>query len=206
MINTITSRLYKQRPDPETEIAKAIYLVRESRTELENLAPLYMDWSVEAAENGQDEYSDQLLEERAELDDFCGDMKDLELKITKSAVTAKSFKNLSKLAETIKASRRLYTSGVNFSQIGSSLAEFKRNLGIGATAVKDLRRELSMTSAPADLRLSGVKTPISSKLAALREERDLRLMKSPTVIEPKEVRATGDIDIDAMMKDENSRR
>jgi len=196
----------KPKTPAEVEIGKALVVVRESRTGVENLLPRYMDWSVDAARNGVDEYSNQLLEEMAELSDFVGDLTALEQQIIKGAVSAKALNDLSKLTGVIKASKALFSAGPNFTKIGRSLAEFTGNLRLGASAVKDLRSELSAGKVPDDLGLfSTSKSVDNPKVAALREERERRLMKQPTVTEPKDAPVNEHIDIDAIIEDENKR-
>jgi hypothetical protein len=165
-----------------------------------------MDWSVEAAQNGDDEYSDQLLEEAAELSDFVGDLNAVDQQIIKGAVSARALNDLNKLTGVIKASKALFSAGPNFSKIGQTLSDFLSNLRVGASAVKDLRGTLSAGKAHADLGLfSTAKTAENPKVAALREERERRLMKSPTITEPKNASASEFIDIDAIIEDENKR-
>jgi len=195
---------FKPKQDPETEIAEALFLIEESRTGVENLVPLYMTWSVEAANLGDDEYSDQLLEEMAELDDFAADLRALELKIKSSAIAAKAFKNLIGLAEAVKRCKGLFNAGTDFTKIGKNLAVFKDNLGKGSAALRGLRRELSKKNVPIDIRLSGVKPADSAKLAALKEKREILLATPPSISEPKETTATGIIDIDAIIEEENN--
>ena len=204
MINALRN-IGKPKTDPKIEIGKAIVLVRDSRAEVESLLPKYMEWSVNAAKNNENEYSDQLLEEMADLSDFVGDLTALESQIVKSAVSASSFNNLNKLAGVIKSSKSLFNAGPDFSRIGRSLAEFSGNLRLGASAVKDLRRELSAGKVPDDLGLFSTAKPVENpKVAALREERERRLI--PTPDGPKVAAAANEhIDIDAIIEDENKR-
>jgi hypothetical protein len=203
---TAIKNIRKPKTPPEVEIGKALVVVRDSRAGVENLLPRYMDWSVEAAQNSDDEYSNQLLEEMAELSDFVGDLNAVEQQIIKGAVSARALNDLNKLTGVIKASKALFSAGPNFSKIGQTLSDFLSNLRVGASAVRDLRGTLSAGKAHADLGLfSTTKIAENPKVAALREERERRLMKPPTVTEPKDAPASGYIDIDAIIEDENKR-
>jgi hypothetical protein len=207
MITAIKNTFGKPKTDPKIAVGKALVVVRESRDGVKNLLPRYMDWSVEAAQNGDDEYSNQLLEEMAELSDFVGDLTAIEQQIVKGAVSAMALNDLNKLTGVIKTSKALFSAGPNFTKIGRSLAEFSGNLRLGASSVKDLRRELSAGKVPDDLGLFNTSKPVeNAKVAALREERERRLMKPTiTVAEPKDAPANEHIDIDAIIEDENKK-
>jgi hypothetical protein len=194
----------KDDKDKERVIAEAIVNVRESRETLEQFAPQFMDWSVEAAQMGEDAYSDDLLNTMAELEDFVSDLKALEMQIRTEAVIAKSLDNLTGLSKALKGCNSLFKSGPRVAKAGADIQLFKKNMGEGVAALKGLRRKITGGITSNEELLTGRKPAENLKVSALREKRDILLMKPATVIEPKT--ATGDIDIDAIIEDEKSKK
>ena len=195
---------FKKAKDKEGIIAEAIINVRESRETVEALAPQFMEWSVEAAQMGDDAYSDELLNNMAELTDFVGDLKALEMNIRAEAITAKALDNLTGLAKAIRGCTPLFKAGPRLASVGKDIQAFKKNMGEGISALKGIRRTMVRGSASMDDIFTGKKPVDSPKLLALKEERDRLLMKPATVVEPTD--ATGDIDLDAIIEDENSKK
>jgi len=195
---------FKKEKDKEGIIAEAIINVRESRETVEALAPQFMEWSVEAAQMGDDAYSDELLNNMAELTDFVGDLKALEMNIRAEAVTAKALDNLSGLAKAIRGCAPLFKAGPRLASVGKDIQAFKKNMGEGIAALKGIRRTMVRGSSSVDDLFTGKKPVDSPKLTALKEERDRLLIKPATVAVP--IDATGDIDLDAIIEDENSKK
>ncbi|MDR3263096.1 MAG: hypothetical protein LBT30_02195 [Clostridiales bacterium] len=194
------------------QVAEGLALIKESREELEALATQYNEWIDEAARLGEDAYSDQLIDDKVELEAFVDDLKFLELQVRTGAITAKTFNNLKNMPAAIAACRGLLKSGPNFIKLGKDIATFKTGLNTAKASLSGLRVELSKEKKlTVDERIAGKKKEDSQKVKAEKEARELRLMKpgagkSSSVAMPAESAAADSVDIDAIIDAENGKK
>ena len=196
------------------QIAEGVAMIQEARSSVEELTAKYDAWIDEAAELGEDEYSDQLIEEKVELIEFVRNLTFLEEKVRVSAVTAKTFSELKKLPAAMQACKGLLAAGPNLKQLGKQMASFKSSLDGARLSLKDLRSELSASKDPVYTDLFGKKTSedphIASRIAAEKTAREKRLMvktnkNAPTPVASED--AATDIDaITAMIDEENKKK
>ena len=196
------------------QIAEGVAKISEAREAIEHLSRQYNAWIDEAAELGEDEYSDQLIAEKVELDEFARNLKFLEVQVRESAVTANTFNGLQKLQVAMAACKSLLTTSPNLKKLGKQMASFKSSLAKARTSLKDLREELSASKDPVYADLFGTKTAddpnIAKRIAAEKAAREARLAAkvSSTIPSPiaGEAFAT-DIDaITAMIEEENKKK
>lgn len=196
--------------DSLQKTAEGIVLLQEARREIEILAKSYDKMVDEAAQLGEDAYSDQLLVDQLELYDFISDLKFLELQIKTTALTSKAFNSLYKLPAAVRECRGLLSKGPNLSKMGKSLAKFKNDLQNGRKSLKDLRKEIMHGSVTADERILGVaKAEEDPRLKAAKEAREIRLSQAQggsAVTSPSDIEIDVDIDsIDSILDREKKK-
>lgn len=128
------------------QVAEGVTMIRDARNSMEQLAVKYDAWIDEAALLGEDEYSDQLIADQVELEEFARDLKFLETRIVEGATTAKAFNSLSRLPAALKACKSLLAQGPDLKKLGKQMATFKKSMDSQRSSLKDLRAELSSSS------------------------------------------------------------
>ncbi len=163
----------------EQQIAEGLATIKEARESVDELARQYNDWIDQAAELGEDEYSDQLIAEQVELEMFSGDLQFIEVQIRKNAVSARALGRLKALESVVSSCKNL-GKGLDLKKIGKQLAGLKTSLDSSKTSLRDLRSELSATKDPVYTDLFGKHTKedpkIAAKIAAKKQEREARLV------------------------------
>lgn len=163
----------------EQQIAEGLATIKEARESVDALAAQYNDWIDQAAELGEDEYSDQLIAEQVELEMFSGDLQFIEVQIRKNAVSARALGRLKALNDVVSSCKNL-GKGLDLKKIGKQLAGLKTSLDSSKTSLRDLRSELSATKDPVYTDLFGKKTKedpkVAAKIAAKKQEREARLV------------------------------
>lgn len=196
------------------QIAEGVAQITEAREAIMHLSSQYNNWIDEAAELGEDEYSDQLIADKVELDEFARNLKFLEVQVRESAVTANTFNGLQKLHAAMDACKSLLTAGPNLKKLGKQMASFRTSLEKARTSLKDLRSELSASKDPVYTDLFGKKTAddpnIAKKIAAEKAAREARLAAKISNTVPSPVASESfatDIDaITAMIEEENKKK
>lgn len=196
------------------QIGDGVAMIEESLKSIEHLASQYDSWIDEAAELGEDEYSDQLIAEKVEMEEFARILEALKVKVRANAVTANTFNGFQKLPAAMDACKSLLNAGPNLKKLGKQMASFKSSMEKATTTLKDLRSELIASKDPVYNDLFGKKTAddpdIAKKIAAEKAAREARLAAkvSSTIPSPiaGEAFAT-DIDaITAMIEEENKKK
>ena len=163
----------------EQQLAEGLATIKEARESVDALAAQYNDWIDQAAELGEDEYSDQLIAEQVELEMFSGDLQFIEVQIRKNAVSARALGRLKALNDVVSSCKNL-GKGLDLKKIGKQLAGLKTSLDSSKTSLRDLRSELSATKDPVYTDLFGKKTKedpkVAAKIAAKKQEREARLV------------------------------
>lgn len=196
------------------QIAEGVAQISEARESVEHLSVQYNAWIDEAAELGEDEYSDQLIAEKVEMEEFARILRALEVKVRANAVTANTFNGFQKLPVAMDACKSLLNSGANLKKLGKQMASFKSSLEKARTSLKDLRSELSASKDPVYNDLFGKKTAddpgIAKKIAAEKAAREARLAAKVSSTIPSPIAGeefATDIDaITAMIEEENKKK
>ncbi|MDE6475059.1 MAG: hypothetical protein K2L70_08175 [Clostridia bacterium] len=153
----------------QQQIAKGIYQLSESKKAIDELAKRYDDWIDQAAELGEDEYSDQLIAEQVEMEEFSRDLSFIETRINVGAVSADVFNKLQTLPQVMNNCKSLLNGGPNLSKIGKQMSDFKKSLDSSRISLKDLRSELSPNKDYE--KLFGKKSTLDPKVASKIEEK-----------------------------------
>lgn len=199
------------------QIGEGVTMIRDSRESIEKLAKRYDQWIDEAAELGEDDYSNQLIEDKVELNEFARNLSFLEVKVTESAVSANTFSGLKNLPVAMSACKSLLTAAPDLKKLGKQMASFKTSLDGARTSLKGLRTELSKSKNPACSELFGIgraKDPkMADKIEAEKKAREARLaakisknVPNPVASEnTSENMATNMDDIIEMINEENKK-
>ncbi len=197
------------------QIGESVAMITETRETLEQLAERYDEWIDEAAELGEDSYSDQLIEEQIDLEDFARDLKFLEKKVIQNAISAKTFNELKKLPAAMATCKKLLSGAPDMKRLVKQMSEFGRALDKSRSSLKDLRAELSTSKDPLYADLFGDRKSYDpkreSRIEAKKKEREARFAVKvsknvPTPMAPSVAAASTDATADAiaqMMAEEN---
>ncbi len=135
------SKIDKELKKEET-IAKSLATIIEARESVESLVKQYDEWIDQAFELGETEYSDQLIADQVELEEFSRNLSFVEVRIRESAVSARAFGKLKCLPNAMKCCKDL-SSGLNLPKIGKDMVAFRKSLDNARASLKDLRSEMS---------------------------------------------------------------
>lgn len=164
--------------EKEQQIADGLSTIQEARESVDELAKRYDEWIDQAAELGEDEYSDQLIADQIELEEFSRDLSFIEVMIRKQAVSARALGRLNALPKVVACCKSL-PKGLNLPKIGKQLAGLKELLANSRISLRDLRSELSDSKTSVHEELFGKKTQedpkISAKIVAKKQAREARL-------------------------------
>lgn len=144
------------------EVAQAIVAIKSQREGLEGLAKDYFEYAQKAAQMGQDDFVDELLESIVDLQMFAEDLQYLELKVEMAAVTAQTMKELKKLPEVLKIVNTIFCDGPNFKKLGKDMASLFGTLKTAREQLREFRLSLGKT-----------KDPLVSKLFGERYQADM---------------------------------
>lgn len=134
----------------EQQIAQSLATVIEARASIESLVRQYDTWIDESAELGEEDYSDQLIQDQVDLEDFARNLSFIEVRIRESAVSARAFGKLKCLPGAMACCKAL-SSGLNLPKLGKQMTEFKESLDKARASLKDLRSEMSSNKDYEDL-------------------------------------------------------
>lgn len=126
----------------ENQIAQSLQMILEARRSVENLISQYTKWIAESAAVGDEAYSDQLIDDQIELEDFAQDLKVVEIRIREAAVTSRAFSKLKSLPKALECCKQL-AAGLNVPKLGKQMNDFKKNLDAARASLKELRGETS---------------------------------------------------------------
>ncbi len=147
------------------KIAEAMTVIQGARESMERLAMEYIKSIDDAAHDQQEAYSDQLIEDKIEIEMFAEDLKFLELQIKTNAKTAQAFGELQTLPEAMDACKSLMRKAPRWDVLGKKMEGLKEALSDARMSVKNMREALSKTSNPALVDLFGRKNDKDPKLA-----------------------------------------
>ncbi len=161
------------------QIAQGLTAFQEARKQLELALPKY-DFQIDrAAELGDDDYSNELIEEKVEAQEVIRTLEIVETRISTNAMTANAYASLKNLDSAIKSCQSLLDSGPNMQKIGKQIGAFSNNLKDARKKLRDLRNEISSKKDPNMDELfgsSGYENPqLADKIRAEKEARDQRL-------------------------------
>ena len=191
----------------EQEIAEGLATIQDARGSIDELAKRYDEWIDQAAELGEDEYSDQLIADQVELEEFSRNLSFFEVRIREGAVSARAFSKLKALPGVMSCCKSLLKKGLDLPKIGKQMAGFKTSLDKARTSLRDLRSEPSASKDPVYTDLFGKKTredpKITAKIDAKKQAREARLAAklASTTVSPVESGVgaeTPSTDIDAI--------
>lgn len=170
----------------EQQIAEGVAAFREARESMDSLALRLNDWIDQAAELGEDEYSDQLLETQCEIEDLSRNFSFFEILVTESAVTASAFNKLKGLSGVVSCCKGLLKGGVDLKSVGKQLGRMKTDLKKAKTSLRDMRAELSGEKDKVYTDLFGKKTNTDPKIAArIAEKKQARAARLAVKLEAK---------------------
>lgn len=187
------------------KVAEGLAYIKEAREGLEGLEAQYDEWIDEAAELGQDEYSDELIDDKLEISDFISDLKFLEAQISSSAARAVAIGNLGKLPAAIKACSSLLHKGPNFIKLGKDMASFQKSLAQAKGSLRDVRKQFSHNK---DKNILSKKKD-SPAVAAEKQARAARLaarVANGGSVAAKPNEAPDILDIGSIIEDENKKK
>ncbi len=185
------------------KVAEGLAYIKEAREGLEDLEAQYNEWIDEAAELGQDEYSDQLIEDKLEVSDFVSDLKFMEAQISSSAARAIAIGNLGKLPAAIRACNGLLRKGPNFVKLGKDMAAFQKSLAKAKGSLSDVRKQFVKKD-----RTIIAKKRDSEAVAAEKQARAARLaarVAKGDAVAAKPNDAIDVLDIGAIIEEENKK-
>ena len=197
------------------QIGEGVAMITNTRETLEQLAKRYDEWIDEAADLGEDDYSDQLIEEQVDLEDFARDLEFIEKKVVQNAISAKAFNELKKLPGAMASCKKLLSESPNMKKLVKQMSDFGRALDKSRASLKDLRSELSSSKDPIYADLFGEKKSLDPKRAAKIEAKKkaregriaVRVSRNvPTPMSPTVAAASTDATADAiaqMITEEN---
>ncbi len=202
------------------KIAEGVAMIQGAREDVERLVSKYDEWIDEAAQLGEDAYSDQLIDEKLDLADFARDLSFIEVQVRSNAVKTKALSEFKRIDEAMTACRSLLKGGPNLKKLGSKMSTFRDKLSTATTSIKDLRTELSKSGDKTYVELFGERKVADPKLDARREAekkaREARLSAkiasdtpsiSSATISKSDYNAATDIDeLEAMIIEENKKK
>ena len=127
----------------EKQIAASIVSIKSQREGLEKLSAEYFDYAKRAAQLGQDEYTNELLESIVQLEDFAENLKFLELKIETAVISAQTMKEMRELPSILKFVGNIICKGPNFKKLGSEMSETLAGLKTFNDQLREFRVGLS---------------------------------------------------------------
>lgn len=161
------------------EIAGVLAAIKESRGQLENALPKFDLQIDKAAELGQDEYSNELIQDKVETQDIIRILEFFETEIMNYAVTSSALSALKPMQDAIAACSSLLNAGPDFKKLGNQMAEFRKKLETARGRIKELHKQLRGKKDADVEALFGPSTihnaEFSAKVKAEKEARDQRL-------------------------------
>ena len=127
----------------EKKIAASIVAIKSQREALERLSSEYFDYAKRAAQLGQDEYTNELLESIVQLEDFAENLKFLELKFETTVISAQTVKEMRDLPAILKFVGNLVCKGPNFKKLGNEMSAALSGLKTFNDQLRDFRVGLS---------------------------------------------------------------
>ena len=124
-------------------IADSLVQIQNARENFENLAGKYDQWIDEAADLREDEYSDQLIEEKVETLEMIRNFKFLEAQIQAGAVTVAAFSELKNLPKAIAACKGILKQTPNISAFAKEMMELRESLKESRDEMRSMRRQFT---------------------------------------------------------------
>ena len=124
------------------KVSESLNTFKQVADKLRALTGLYTEWIDEAAKNGDDEYSNQLIEEKVENDEIVADLDSLYRQVLQQATLAAVLGELSTLPAAVKACKGLLSASPNFKKIGKSVKSFRSELDKARLSLHEMRQEL----------------------------------------------------------------
>lgn len=132
------------------KVSEGLNTFKQVADKLRSLSATYDQWIDEAAENGLDDYYEQLIAEKVEVQETVMDLDVVYRQILQQATLAVVFSELKTLPSAMKACKGLLSSSPDFKKLGKSMKSFRGYLDKVRLNLHDMRREM-MDSAKANL-------------------------------------------------------
>lgn len=164
----------------EREVAESLATIQEARESVEALVRQYDEWIDEAAELGEDAYSDQLIEDQIELEEFGRNLAFIEVQIKKEAISARALNKLNTLSRVTSCCKTWLKKGADLKKIGKQMSSLREMLDTSKSSLKDLRRELAKggkddTYSKLFGERKSTDPDMAKKIAAKKQAREARL-------------------------------
>lgn len=135
-------KLTKEQQQRKT-IADTLVQIDNAIKSFESLAGQYDHWIDEAAELREDEYSDQLIEEKVETTEMIRTFKFLYAQIKSGAMTGAAFGDLKNLPAAISACKGILKQTPKIMALSKEMSSLKESLKERREALRSLRRQVA---------------------------------------------------------------
>lgn len=135
-------KLTKEQQQRKT-IADTLVQIDNAIKSFESLAGQYDHWIDEAAELREDEYSDQLIEEKVETTEMIRTFKFLYAQIKSGAMTGAAFGDLKNLPAAISACKGILSQTPKIMALSKEMSSLKESLKERREALRSLRRQVA---------------------------------------------------------------
>lgn len=204
--------------EKEKLVAQTVVDIRTQREDLEKLAEDYFERAVEAAQLGQDEFSNELLENIVEFEDFGENLRYLEIKVKTAAITSKTIGRLRELPKALAACRSVFCKGPDFKALGKDMRDLLSSLGTARDQFREFRLGLGKSNDPVYAEIFGKERKsgdpkYAQRLADKKKDLEARIIgstaKTPAPMEAKGTLNGESTSIDAiaaMLDEEKGRK
>ena len=151
-------------------IADTLVQIQNARENFENLAGKYDQWIDEAADLREDEYSDQLIEEKVETTEMIRTFKFLYAQIQSGATTGAAFSDLKNLPAAISACKGILKQTPRIMALSKEMSSLKESLQERREAMRSLRRQVTDGSDSVYRSLFGERNAMSDDVQRRIEE------------------------------------
>ena len=163
-------------------IAEHIVSLREQVENLKKTKDVYFAHAVEAAENDNNDYANEMLEAMEDISGFIFNLSHLELEIRTNAMTASAISKLKDLPAVLSACGNMCKQTPNFDGLKKQMSEVSKTIANYREAIKGIRVDKKSNASPTYRELFGEKTDaVDSKraqhIAELRKNLEAELAK-----------------------------
>lgn len=189
------------------QIAEATLLAREVVKNFDKLSDNYNAWADDMARDGDEEGSNDMLLEKAEILEFRDGFAAIEKEIIRAATISEAFSNIEDIVKAITNCRKAFSKIPNLEKLTNKLIATRKDINKARESIRGLRTALRNPKDKEMRRLFGDKNIMDSKIQQRFEKekaaRDLRLREGlvkSTAPVPSNVAAptTMDASIDAI--------
>lgn len=194
-------KLTKEQKQRQT-IADTLVQIQNARENFENLVGKYDQWIDEAADLREDEYSDQLIEEKVETFEMIRNFKFLEAQIQSGAITVAAFSELKNLPKAIAACKGILKQTPNISALTKEMISLRESMKKSREEMRGMRRQFTDKSDAVYRNMFGTKDAVGDDFKRQVEEEKkareariaARMAKKETPVNSEQVESNQNID------------